>query len=212
MTNYIKYPSTKHLPWSPGLTNDDTLMPDVDCFVGKNIVITEKMDGENTSLYSDHIHARSLDGRHHPSRNWVKTLWGNISYMIPEGWRICGENLYAKHSVGYDDLETYFMVFSVWNGNNECLSWEDTVEFCGRLSLKTVPVIHKGLWEENIVINIWKDEYNSVKEGYVVRNAASFHFNDFEKNLAKYVRKNHVQTDQHWMHSEIVPNILKKVD
>lgn len=41
-------------------------------FLKGPVVITEKMDGENTTLYRDGLHARSLDSRHHPSRNWVK--------------------------------------------------------------------------------------------------------------------------------------------
>jgi hypothetical protein len=36
------------------------------------------------------------------------------------------------------------------------------------------------------------------KEGYVVRLASSFKFDDFNKSVAKFVRKNHVQTNEHW--------------
>jgi hypothetical protein len=46
-TKYVKYPRTWHLPWSPGITKDDRVIPSCDQFVGKNIVVTVKMDGEN---------------------------------------------------------------------------------------------------------------------------------------------------------------------
>ena len=46
------------------------------------------------------------------------------------------------------------------------------------------------------------------QEGYVVRNANRFKFEDFQDNIAKYVRANHVTTDQHWMHEAIIPNQL----
>jgi hypothetical protein len=49
------------------------------------------------------------------------------------------------------------------------------------------------------------------EEGYVVRNADKFHYDDFSSNVAKWVRKNHVQTDTHWMHSTIIPNGLKPI-
>ena len=75
-------------------------------FVGQEVVVTEKLDGENTTLYRRGLHARSLDPRPHPSRDWVKRLQGQIGHLIPEGWRVCGENLYARHSLGYDDLES----------------------------------------------------------------------------------------------------------
>ena len=71
MNSYIKYPSTPHLPFSQGLQRDDTRIQSLNSFEGREIVVTEKLDGENTSMYADHIHARSIDSRHHPSRDWV---------------------------------------------------------------------------------------------------------------------------------------------
>ena len=47
--------------------------------------VKEKMDGENTSLYQDGFHARSIDGRHHSSRDWVKGFWAQIAQDIPFG-------------------------------------------------------------------------------------------------------------------------------
>ncbi len=118
----IKYPRTPHLPWSLGATNDDVKQRDLSHFVGKQVVVTEKMDGENTTLYNDYIHARSIDSRFHPSRAWVKALQVQVGYKIPIRWRICGENLYARHSISYNNLPSYFMAFSVWNELNQCLS------------------------------------------------------------------------------------------
>lgn len=117
-TRYVKYPRTNHVPWSPGMNDDDRMHENMNHFSGKVVVVTEKMDGENTTMYSDYIHARSIDGRNHPSRNWVKNYWSTISQDIPEHWRICGENLYAEHSISYDNLETYFYGFSIWNEKN----------------------------------------------------------------------------------------------
>lgn len=42
-----KYPRTPHLPWSPGATSDDKYISSFESFRGKQIVVTEKMDGEN---------------------------------------------------------------------------------------------------------------------------------------------------------------------
>jgi hypothetical protein len=44
---YYKYPRTYHLPHSPGITDDDKLMPNFMGFKDCEIVVTEKMDGEN---------------------------------------------------------------------------------------------------------------------------------------------------------------------
>ncbi len=207
MKQRYKYPRTPHLPWSPGFTDDDIRKKGVTFFKGKDIVVTEKMDGENTTMYNDYIHARSIDSRTHSSRNWVKQLHGRICYEIPEGWRFCGENVYAEHSIKYNDLESYFILFSIWNDQNECLSWEETLEWAEALSLATPKMLYQGSWNEEIVRNISIDE--KTVEGYVVRNADSFHFDDFQQNISKWVRPNHVQSDEHWMYSEIRPNRLR---
>jgi len=80
MNQYIKYPRTPHLPWSPGASDDDITQRSVSLFDGVDVVVTEKMDGENTSLYSDHSHARSLDSKHHSSRDWLKRWHSTIAH------------------------------------------------------------------------------------------------------------------------------------
>ena len=47
-TPYVKYPSTPHLPTSPNIADDDTIIDDFKMFDGKEVVVTEKMDGENS--------------------------------------------------------------------------------------------------------------------------------------------------------------------
>lgn len=171
-------------------------------FFGNNILV------HNCTMMIDTIYARSLDSNNHPSRNWVKGLWGSIRHDIPENWRICGENVYAKHSVGYDDLETYFYVFSIWNEDNVCLSWDDTVEWCNLLGLKHVKVLYRGIFDVEVFKNM---NINPEKqEGFVVRLTESFKFSNFIKSVIKWVRKGHIQTDEHWMSQKIEPNKLKK--
>lgn len=201
-----KYPRTRHLPWSPGASHDDLIAGGVEPFVGQRVIVTEKMDGENTTLYRDHVHARSLDGRHHPSRDWVKGLQGRIAHEIPDGWRICGENLYARHSIPYDTLSSYFMVFSIWDADNRCLDWDSTVEWADLLGLELVPVLYDGEFDIDWLRDLDLDLQRC--EGYVVRLASSFAYAEFGESVAKWVRANHVQTDQHWMHAEVVPNGL----
>jgi hypothetical protein len=214
-----KYPRTVHFPWSPGASNDDVKLDSVDHFKGKLCVITEKMDGENTTIYQDGIHARSLDSGYHPSRTWVKALQAKIGSSIPKKWRICGENLYAKHSIGYENLSSFFQVFSIWDDKNNALSWKDTLEWAELLELKTVPVLAEGVFNSDYK---WEDLYHwkefpilyqerafidkSKAEGYVLRVAESFHFSEFKKSVAKYVRKGHVQTDKHWLLAPMIPN------
>ena len=210
---FVKYPRTLHLPWSKGFTSDDKVLKSVDCFVGKEVVVTEKMDGENTTLYSDHVHARSIDSKNHPSRNLIKALHASIADMIPWGWRICGENLFAKHSIHYHNLPSTFLVFGVYTQFNDCLPWDQTVRMCEMFGLSTVPVLYSGIWDEKAIKKCWtgKCSYSSddEQEGYVVRNAGEFKSTQHQVNVGKFVRKNHIQTDEHWLSQAIVKNKVK---
>ena len=211
--SYVKYPRTYHLPSSPNLQNDDRQHKDVEALFQRNLVATVKMDGENTTLYSDYVHARSLDSVNHPSRTWIKALHGRIAHEIPDGWRICGENLYAKNSIHYHHLKDYFYVFSIWNEKNEALCWEDTIEYCNMLGLHTVPVFQTGITCESIVqeafdkfCSIYPDEV----EGYVLRVVDKIPYHLFKTLTAKYVRANHVHTDKFWMTQPVVPNKIEE--
>jgi hypothetical protein len=205
---YVKYPRTYHLPWSPGLTDDDRMLPSTKIFEGREVVVTEKMDGENTTLYRDYMHARSLEEEHHESRGWVKKLHAEICWNIPEGWRICGENLYALHSVGYQNLLSYFLVFSIWDQNNICQSWDDTVEYAAVLGLQMVPVIYRGIWDERLVKSFSDSIDTKKQEGYTVRVTDAFAYGSFRKSIAKWVRKGHVQTTHNWKMRSVVKNGL----
>lgn len=166
-----------------------------------------------TTIYPDYIHARSIDGRSHPTRDWVKNFWSTIKFDIPSHYRICGENLFAKHSILYDNLETYFYGFSIWNDRNICLSWDETLEWFSLLGITSVPVLYHGIWNESLIKQLYNEKTMwSKQEGYVVRIADSFSYFQFKNSVAKYVRSSHVQTAQHnWMNiSNMEQNKLKE--
>ncbi|MET9610949.1 RNA ligase family protein [Streptomyces sp. NPDC006512] len=199
------YPRTAHLPWSPGASSDDVRASGPSALAGREVVVTEKLDGENTTLYADGLHARSLDAAHHPSRAWVKGLQGRIGAGIPDGWRVCGENVYARHSLAYEDLDSWFYGFSVWDGDH-CLDWDRTVRFLRRLGVPSPRVLWRGVYDERALRRLRLD--TSRQEGYVVRTVAGFGREDFGRYVAKWVRGGHVQTDTHWMYAPVVPNGL----
>jgi len=210
-THYVKYPRTHHLPWSENVNDNDRVIAGMDAFYGKRVIVTTKMDGENTTMYSDYFHARSVDGRSHPSRSWAKNFWNQIRYDIPEQWRLCCENLYAQHSIVYDNLPSYVMGFSMWNERNICLDWDTTQEWFSLLGVESVPLLYDGIYNEFSIRSLWNDRVWDKCEGYVIRVADEISYSDFRHKVAKFVRKNHVQTVKHWMHGQsITPNKLKQ--
>jgi len=200
-----KYPRTLHLPDSPGATSDDKRLT-FNPFEGKEVVITAKMDGENTTMYTNGLHARSIDSPYHKSRTFVSRLHSLFSFDIPTNMRICGENLYAKHSIYYKNLIAYFQVFNIWE-DDECLSWDDVVTWCNYFGLPTVPVLYEGIWDNSFqplhIVN------GDLCEGYVVRLREAFFMDEFSTSVGKYVRANHVTTHAHWMNELLVPNLRR---
>ena len=198
-TDYVKYGRTFHLPWSPGIHDDDKALRDTSHFHGRRVIGSKKMDGENTSGYWDgHVHARSIDSRGGEDRAWVKQFLSERLYELPRGWRICGENLWAEHSIHYTDLPSYFMGFSMWNERNECLSWDDTLQWFELLGITPVPVLFDGIYDEAAIRAIERNLDPKKDEGYVLRVADAFPYKDFKSSVAKFVRAGHVQTTKHW--------------
>ncbi len=54
-----KYNRTMHLPFSPGSTSDDRIADSVDSLLGRDLIISEKLDGENCGMNNDGVFARS---------------------------------------------------------------------------------------------------------------------------------------------------------
>jgi len=207
-----KYPRTYHMPWSPGATSDDKRLPD-DWFyaygwAGSEIVITEKLDGENTAFQDGDVYSRSHAV---PTRSpWSRNLWGDdgllwkVKDKISSNEIVYGENLYGEHSIHYDKLPTYFFAFAL-RTDNYWFPWDDVVMMANILEVPTVPVLWRGVIESEPQLRRMINEimmqsstYGSTKEGVVIRKVGGFDNEDFAKNVAKYVRENHVQTDQHW--------------
>lgn len=228
-----KYFRTYHLPWSPGCTSDDKKLGSAAHFLNRPLVITEKMDGSNLCMTRHAVFARSHNGPPtHRSFDYAKKIHGEVRNAIPNEISVFGEYVYALHSIPYTDLPGYFLVFGVReDATGKWWSWEMVEEMARDLGLPTVPVLHQsypfvagdgktymgGLFETAGQLEAEsKLEYlfrnggewnNNLSEGYVVRVAEEF--TDPNISIAKYVRANHVQSDEHWLNKPIIPNKLK---
>lgn len=202
-----KYGRTYHLPISPGATADDKTMGSISGLTEGELVITEKMDGENTTIHRGGMHARSLDSRHHSSRGWVKGFAAGISHRLGENERIVGENVYARHSIAYETLPSYFLGFC-WIIGDEVQSWDATLERFASLGITPVPTLYRGSYKDGLFEGMAGALDMTRQEGFVVRVAGSFTEEEMRHCMGKYVRENHVQSDDHWMSQAVVPNGL----
>jgi hypothetical protein len=192
-----KYPRTFHLPDSPGATDDDKILADLTGLTGE-LVVTEKMDGGNVTFTRDTMFARSLDSGTQAWDRACKAVWGRVAHDIPTGWRISGESMWARRSVGYRDLAGVYLVFGVWDGEHTLLGWDETAQWAGLLGLPLVPVLYRGrdLAAARSAWSRQRDEERS--EGFVVRSAGPIPAAEFHHRVGKWVRAGHVRTDATW--------------
>lgn len=209
MSDHYKYPKTWHVPGSRGIDEDDRMHTDLFHFEGREVVVTEKMDGECTGLYRDYIHARSINSGSHPSRDFVKSMWGSFRYLIPETWRLYGENMYATHSIHYTELKSYLYLFSIWE-DQMCFHWQGVKDFAKVIGIPTVPEIYIGYYYDGLIEEIVSSLDLEKQEGIAIRTVGAFYLEEFPYKVNKWVRPKHITTDEHWMNKPIVPNELRR--
>jgi len=217
MEHKKKYPRTYHLPWSQTVASDDKRLLSTDCFSGKEVQISIKKDGEQTGMYSDYMHARSLNSKHNFTRDWAKKMHSILKFDIPEGWIFSFENLAYYHSIEYNDLESFCYLLNIWKDDGFCLHQDEVDEYAQKLDLAQPEVLYRGIYDENIISKLHLDK-NIIdlekEEGYVIRTVEPFHRDNFQQHVAKFVRANHVQPtqngeDEHWL-KRTYPNKLSK--
>lgn len=217
-SNSKKYGRTYHFPWSPGVGSDDKIIESLDQFLGKEVVITEKLDGSNSCLVPEDVFARShATGARHISFSRLKAKHQEIAHLLKSEEMVFGENCMAVHSIVYDLLPSFFFMFGLYNKETKTWgSWDEVKKRAEELDLLTVPELgvytFKNLKEmQKTVEEICKEKsiYGGSREGVVMRLRSSFHDDEFSKSLVKNVRANHVQTD-HWTKSSMIPQKIQK--
>jgi hypothetical protein len=201
-----KYNRTYHLPFSKGTTNDDKISDSISPLINSNIVITEKIDGENTALVNDGVYARS-------HATYTTSPWSRevrmihdlkVRNQIEDDLYLFGENVEGIHSIEYTALKDYFYLFGVRLGKY-WLSWDKVEEYSYLLDLELAPVLFKGVFSSEEELKSKVEELVRVpsslggeREGIVIRVKEQFHEKDFSTHVQKWVRENHVKTDEHW--------------
>jgi hypothetical protein len=212
-----KYPRSFHLPWSPGGTSDDKRLRDVSRLVGTEVVITEKCDGSNLTYTRTSVFSRSHAGPPgHPSFDLAKATHARIGHQLSPGLSLFCEFCYAVHSIEYDALPDYSLVFGARDDETGTWwDWDMVTAQARDVGLPTVPVLFRGVVAgerdlEALTTSLAAEPsaFGGLREGVVVRRAGDFADAAFSTSIGKWVRKGHVQTDEHWQHQAIRPQRL----
>jgi hypothetical protein len=131
--------------------------------IGIDIVITEKLDGSNSSITNKGVYARShSDFSKNPWDKQMWNIWERIKNDLSDGVYLFGENMEGIHSIEYTNLDSYFYIFGV-RDNNIFISWDEVEEYSYLLDIPTVPVLFRGVInseKELIFLNGKTGEFN----------------------------------------------------
>ena len=154
-----KYPRTPHIEGSRLQAGDrDLSQVPFSKIAGVDLVIEEKVDGANSGISFTADGELRLQSRGHylaggprerhfalfktwaSSHQWV--LWQRLS----DRYLVFGEWMYARHTVFYDTLPSYFLEFDVFDRHAQrFLSTDARAALLSGLPIVSVPVLHRGV-------------------------------------------------------------------
>jgi len=130
-TKFYSYPRTQHIEGSNDQIGDDLEKVPFEQLKGKHLVVEEKVDGQQSaiSFSSDgelllqsrgHYLTGGYGERHFSLLKQMASAHRSIlESILYDRYVMYGEWLYAKHTIFYNKLESYFMEFDVFDKDRE---------------------------------------------------------------------------------------------
>lgn len=211
MSEFTRFPSTPYLAPPSGFdVRDDKVLSSIERnrFLNHTLHVEEKIDGQNLGISVDGNHLRyqargsyvELGGRHFKGlENWVRPRASRIMSSLDEELILFGEWCAVTHSVYYNSLPDWFLLFDVYDRkSNQFWDIDLRNDMAIELGFHTVPLLETGLFSlENLYELMGTSAFgDSLMEGVVARSRE----NAAPHKRAKLVRADFVQgIETHWM-------------
>ena len=187
-----RYPKTPHLPWSSVTDPDDIVLYSCNQFEKNDIVITEKMDGENCLITKNKILLKDRNIKKDVDEKLLANAL-QIQKRIGENTTVVIESLYHNLAINYNALESKIFGISYWE-KDTCMSWDLTTTFFDSINIAHPPILYEGSWDMKVIIDLnSKISLSEFREGYVMRIKKEFQEKNFNSSIAKYVKPFFVQ-------------------
>lgn len=225
MSEYFKFPSTKHvlLPKEEHMRADKVMpLDELLEMISHDIVIEEKVDGANLGISFDSngkilLQNRGnwilypLSGQWKKLGEWLNKKQDSLFDVLLDKYILFGEWCYATHSVYYDKLPDYFIGFDIYD--KEAFKFLSVKRRNILLEHMGIPIVYQyaeGKYDlSDLTSFMGTSHYGSSKcEGIYLR----WDENDWLKQRAKLVRYEFKQNIvEHWQKNELKTNKILQV-
>lgn len=220
MTEFVRFPSTPYLVRPSGVdVRDDKVFDDAERaeFLAEPLHVEEKIDGQNLGISGGEdglrFQARGSyvqpGGRHFRGlATWVEPRRRRLTDGLGDDLVLFGEWCTVTHSVSYDRLPDWFLIFDVYE-KSAGRFWDPDMRnaLADDLGLCTVPFVDTGTFTLDDLTGLMRHSQvgHEPMEGVVARTVAP----DGQQRRAKLVRPDFVQQiDRHWMTEQYTMNRL----
>jgi len=225
----LKFPRTPHLI-NLGAATPDDVHTDVSSFAniaGRQVVITEKIDGANMgfSLSSDRTKFLVQNRSHYVNSatheqfkklgSWIDRHEDELRQILDrdpyfaERYILYGEWMYAIHSISYTDLPDYFIAYDLFDRSTQ--TWADTAalrSFLERTTVALVPVIHQGSMPTASALCDMIQNKSTFYDGRMEGVYVKVEVNGNVKLRGKVVRSDFIAGNEHWSRGGLRMNRL----
>lgn len=228
MTDFFRFPHTPHLAWlAQGVPRDDKVLSPQEAaeLLSADVVVEEKLDGANLgfSLSTEgelrvqnrgqYLHAPNV-GQFARLPDWLALhedkLRSDLALHTRSNLLLFGEWCAARHSLDYDHLPDWFLLFDVYD-RTLCRFWNVSRRnaLAETLGLSTVPQLLRGKCTLQQLKDILSCQHSKFRqgmlEGLVIRRESI----EWCEERAKLVRPDFTQTiAEHWSRRRIEWNRL----
>lgn len=212
--DFFRFPSTPHIQWlGAELPRDDKLLTaqEVKLLFSSEVQIEEKIDGANLGISFDkdgNIQAQNRGqyllkpymGQFENLEVWLAARENELFDLLGEHLILFGEWCAAKHSIGYEQLPDWFLVFDVFDRHTE-MFWSTSRRnrLAKKMGLKVVPQVWQGRTQIKQVLKRLETQKSAFTdewvEGFIIRKENA----DWLEMRGKIVRAEFVQNiGVHW--------------
>lgn len=224
MTDFFRFPHTPHIAWlGNGTPRDDKVLSlrEAEALLSGEVVGEEKLDGANLGISvspEGEIRVQNrgqylrlpMRGQFEKLPGWLKIRTDLLFDALGEDLILFGEWCAARHSIEYENLPDWYIVFDVYDRKTKRF-WSTIRRniLAAQFNLSVVPRLLQGrisLKSLNELLHVQSSAFRTGPiEGLVIRHES----NEWLESRAKLVHPYFVQAiGEHWSHRQIEWNSL----